>query len=108
MAAATTAQARPRREREEELLVWPDLVFVEFIAAVLFSFTFLVISSVVNAPLINRANAAPPLPDNVRQPVLVRLDQVIQMFSSKEEALATLPIQRHYMLHDSPQELHYV
>ena len=56
MAAAAPAQARPRREREEELLVWPDLVFVEFIAAVLFSFTFLVISAVVNVPLINRAN----------------------------------------------------
>jgi quinol-cytochrome oxidoreductase complex cytochrome b subunit len=56
VAAAAPAQARPRREREEELLVWPDLVFVEFICAVLFSFTFLVISAVVNAPLINRAN----------------------------------------------------
>ncbi|HXH23429.1 MAG TPA: hypothetical protein VNN10_15525 [Dehalococcoidia bacterium] len=56
MAAASPAQVRPRREREEELLVWPDLVFVEFICAVLFSFTFLVISAVVNAPLINRAN----------------------------------------------------
>lgn len=56
MAAATQAQVRPRREREEELLVWPDLVFVEFIAAVLFSFTFLVISALFNAPLINRAN----------------------------------------------------
>ena len=50
------AQVRPRREREEELLVWPDLVFVEFICAVLFTFSFTVISAVVNAPLINRAN----------------------------------------------------
>ena len=59
--AATTAssatQVRPRREREEELLVWPDLVFVEFICAVLFTFSFTVISALVNAPLINRANA---------------------------------------------------
>jgi hypothetical protein len=58
VAAVSTAQAqaRPRREREEELLVWPDLVFVEFICAVLFSCSFLLISAVVNAPLINRAN----------------------------------------------------
>ena len=57
--AATTAstQTRPRREREEELLVWPDLVFVEFICAVLFTFSFTVVSALVNAPLINRANA---------------------------------------------------
>ncbi len=59
MAAATQTQAqvRPRREREEELLVWPDLVFIEFICAVLFTFSFTVISALVNAPLINRANA---------------------------------------------------
>jgi quinol---cytochrome c reductase cytochrome c subunit, bacillus type len=57
---ATTApaptQVRPRREREEELLVFPDLVFVEFICAVLFTFSFTIISALVNAPLINRAN----------------------------------------------------
>jgi len=56
-ATPTQTQVRPRREREEELLVWPDLVFVEFICAVLFTFTFTVISALVNAPLINRANA---------------------------------------------------
>jgi menaquinol-cytochrome c reductase cytochrome b/c subunit len=58
VAATTTTrtQVRPRREREEELLVWPDLVFVEFICAVLFTFTFTIISALVNAPLINRAN----------------------------------------------------
>jgi anti-anti-sigma factor len=39
---------------------------------------------------------------------LVRLDQVIQMFSSKEEALAALPIQRRYILHESPLEVHHV
>ncbi len=57
MAATAPSQVRPRREREEELLVWPDLVFVEFICAVLFTFSFTVISAMVNAPLINRANA---------------------------------------------------
>ena len=56
MAAASTAQVRPRREREEEVLVWPDLVFIEFICALVFSISFLLISAVVNAPLINRAN----------------------------------------------------
>jgi hypothetical protein len=53
---AAPARPRPRREREEELLVWPDLVFVEFIAAVLFSITFLILSVLINAPLLNRAN----------------------------------------------------
>lgn len=48
--------ARPRREREQELLVWPDLVFVEFISAVVFTLTFVVLSAVLNAPLLNRAN----------------------------------------------------
>jgi quinol-cytochrome oxidoreductase complex cytochrome b subunit len=59
LAATTTtpSQVRPRREREEELLVWPDLVFVEFICAVLFTFSFTVMSALINAPLINRANA---------------------------------------------------
>ncbi len=50
------ARPRPRREREEEVLVWPDLVFVEFIAAVLFTITFLILSTLINAPLLNRAN----------------------------------------------------
>ena len=55
--APAPSQVRPRREREEELLVWPDLVFVEFICAVLFTLSFTAMSAVVNAPLINRANA---------------------------------------------------
>src|SRR5262245_3469522 len=55
-ATQTPAQVRPRREREEELLVWPDLVFVEFICAVLFTVSFTVMSALINAPLINRAN----------------------------------------------------
>jgi quinol-cytochrome oxidoreductase complex cytochrome b subunit len=51
------ARPRPKREREEEVLVWPDLVFVEFICAVLFTITFLILSVFINAPLLNRANA---------------------------------------------------
>lgn len=47
---------RPRREREQEVFVWPDLVFIEFISAVLFTLTFLILSAFVNAPLLNRAN----------------------------------------------------
>ena len=53
---AGPARPRPKREREEEVLVWPDLVFVEFIAAVLFTITFLMLSVFINAPLLNRAN----------------------------------------------------
>jgi len=47
---------RQKREREEELLVWPDLVFIEFIAAVVFTLAFTILSAVLNAPLLNRAN----------------------------------------------------
>ena len=47
---------RAKREREEEVLVWPDLVFIEFIAAVLFTLTFIVLSVFIDAPLLNRAN----------------------------------------------------
>jgi len=62
MAVATPAAGpretvRQKRERDQELLVWPDLVFVEFICAVLFTVTFVVLSTFVNAPLLNRANA---------------------------------------------------
>jgi menaquinol-cytochrome c reductase cytochrome b/c subunit len=55
--APGAARPRPKREREEEVLVWPDLVFVEFIAATLFTITFLLLSVFINAPLLNRANA---------------------------------------------------
>lgn len=48
---------RQKRERDQELLVWPDLVFVEFICAMLFTLTFVLLSVLVNAPLLNRANA---------------------------------------------------
>jgi len=45
------AERRPRRERDEEVLVWPDLVFVEFIAALLFTLTLVILSAVANSPL---------------------------------------------------------
>src|SRR5581483_2447563 len=48
---------RQKRERDQELLVWPDLVFVEFICAVLFTVTFVMLSTFFNAPLLNKANA---------------------------------------------------
>ena len=51
-----SGRVRPKREREEELLVWPDLVFVEFIAAVLFTLTFIILAVFINAPLLNEAN----------------------------------------------------
>lgn len=54
--AGAKARPRPKREREEEVLVWPDLVFIEFISAVLFTITFLILSTFINAPLLNRAN----------------------------------------------------
>ena len=54
--AAAAVRTRPRRERESEVLVWPDLVFIEFISAVLFSIALLVLSAMVNAPLLNRAD----------------------------------------------------
>jgi menaquinol-cytochrome c reductase cytochrome b/c subunit len=50
------AERRPRRERDEEVLVWPDLVFVEFIAALLFTLTLVILSFVANAPLQDHAN----------------------------------------------------
>jgi hypothetical protein len=58
---ATTVVARPvarpqTRARDEEVLVWPDLVFVEFIAAMLFTITFFILSYLVNAPLLDQAN----------------------------------------------------
>ena len=59
MAVAERAAAtppRPRREREEEVYVWPDLVFIEFIAAVLFTITLFIMSALVNAPLLDQAD----------------------------------------------------
>lgn len=54
--ARPAATPRPRRERDEELLVWPDLVFVEFISAVLFTVTLTLLSSAINGPLLDKAN----------------------------------------------------
>ncbi len=55
-ASAAPARLRPKRAREEEVLVWPNLVFIEFISAVLFTITFTILSVFINAPLLNRAN----------------------------------------------------
>src|SRR6185503_15491367 len=60
MATAVVARpvARPQaRARDEEVLVWPDLVFVEFIAAMVFTITLFFLSVVINAPLLDQANA---------------------------------------------------
>ena len=54
--AAPAARPRPKRAREEAVLVWPNLVFIEFISAVLFTITFSILSVFINAPLLNRAN----------------------------------------------------
>lgn len=59
---ATAAVARPAarpqpRARDEEVLVWPDLVFIEFIAAMVFTLTIFLISFLMNAPLLDQANA---------------------------------------------------
>src|SRR5947209_15994548 len=50
------AERRARRERDEEVLVWPDLVFVEFICAVLFTVTLTVLSAAISGPLLDKAN----------------------------------------------------
>ncbi len=57
-AVSPAVRARARRQREEELLVWPDLVFIEFVSAVLFTLTFTLLSILINAPLQDRANPA--------------------------------------------------
>ncbi len=57
-AASAAVRGRARRQREEELLVWPDLVFIEFISAVLFTLTFTLLSIAINSPLQDRANPA--------------------------------------------------
>ncbi|MFN0096236.1 MAG: hypothetical protein ACKVVT_15855 [Dehalococcoidia bacterium] len=60
MATAVVARpvARPQtRARDEEVLVWPDLVFIEFISAMLFTITLFALAVVMNAPLLDQANA---------------------------------------------------
>ena len=59
---ATAVVARPSvrpqsRARDEEVLVWPDLVFIEFIAAMVFTLSLFALSVLVNAPLLDQANA---------------------------------------------------
>lgn len=59
MATAVVARpaARPQpRARDEEVLVWPDLVFIEFIAALVFTVTLFILSFAINAPLLDKAN----------------------------------------------------
>lgn len=60
MATAVVARpvARPQaRARDEEVLVWPDLVFIEFIAAMVFTITLFILAFLVNAPLLDQANS---------------------------------------------------
>ncbi|MFN0149066.1 MAG: menaquinol-cytochrome C reductase [Dehalococcoidia bacterium] len=60
MATAVVARpvARPQaRARDEEVLVWPDLVFIEFISAMVFTITLFLLAVLVNAPLLDQANA---------------------------------------------------
>ncbi len=58
VAASRAVEARKRRQREEEVLVWPDLVFIEFVSAVLFTILIVVLSVLVDAVLLDRANTA--------------------------------------------------
>jgi len=57
-AQSAAVRGRARRQREEEVLVWPDLVFIEFVAALLFTLTFTLLSILINSPLQDRANPA--------------------------------------------------
>ncbi|MGE5596288.1 MAG: hypothetical protein ACM3S1_09660 [Hyphomicrobiales bacterium] len=60
MATAVVARpvARPQaRARDEEVLVWPDLVFVEFISAMVFTIALFVLAFLINAPLLDQANS---------------------------------------------------
>jgi menaquinol-cytochrome c reductase cytochrome b/c subunit len=56
--ASQAVRGRARRQREEELLVWPDLVFVEFISAVVFTITFTILAVLIDGILLDRANPA--------------------------------------------------
>jgi menaquinol-cytochrome c reductase cytochrome b/c subunit len=59
MATAVVARpvARPQpRARDEEVLVWPDLIFIEFISALVFTVGLLILSTFMNAPLLDQAN----------------------------------------------------
>ena len=56
--AGVKETVRQKRDRDQELLVWPDLVFIEFIAAMVFTIAFVVLSVLFDAPLLNKANPA--------------------------------------------------
>jgi hypothetical protein len=56
--ASAAVKARQRCAREEELLVWPDLVFIEFICAVLFTILIVGLAVMVDSILLDRANPA--------------------------------------------------
>lgn len=62
-AVSPAVRGRVRRQREEELLVWPDLVFVEFISALVFTIAFVALSILIDAPLQDRAR-----PENTPNP----------------------------------------
>ncbi|HLZ71666.1 MAG TPA: hypothetical protein VKV26_17320 [Dehalococcoidia bacterium] len=51
------ANPRARRERDEEVLVWPDLVFVEFISAVWFTIVMMALATLINPPKLDQANS---------------------------------------------------
>lgn len=57
-AEAASVAVKQRRKRDEELLVWPDLVFIEFIAAMVFLLAMTALAILINAPLLDRANPA--------------------------------------------------
>ncbi len=48
---------RARRERDEEVLVWPDLVFIEFVSAVLFTILMMALATIINPPKLDQANS---------------------------------------------------
>src|SRR5215203_6840248 len=50
------AMARPTDLAEDEVMVWPSLVVVEAVSAVVFLAILFVLSVTVNAPLLERAN----------------------------------------------------
>ena len=56
--ASAAVRGRASRQREEELLVWPDLVFIEFISAVVFTILLVGLAVMVDAILLDRANPA--------------------------------------------------
>jgi menaquinol-cytochrome c reductase cytochrome b/c subunit len=56
--ASQAVRQKARRQRDDELLVWPDLVFIEFIAAMVFTLAITALSIAINAPLLDRANPA--------------------------------------------------